>query len=128
MQTPVVILYLLGLGAHAFPNMSPPVLEKMAANMNARGIDAPKVPRATQTMKRSVSSAETNCGPLTCAVFDEAEQKVSTTGQYAYASPAADEIRKSQSRLPLFLFQVISGVLLGGPSPRITSPETFSVY
>ncbi|KAL9093997.1 MAG: hypothetical protein Q9165_003667 [Trypethelium subeluteriae] len=39
------------------------------------------------------SAAETNCGPTPCSIFDEADQLVSTTGDHAYASPAADEIR-----------------------------------
>ena len=34
-----------------------------------------------------------NCGPTPCLVFNEADQYVSVTGQYTYASPAADEIR-----------------------------------
>ena len=40
-----------------------------------------------------VSKAETNCGPTPCLTFDEKDQLVSTTGDNAYASPAADEIR-----------------------------------
>ncbi|KAI9687160.1 MAG: hypothetical protein M1822_002571 [Bathelium mastoideum] len=39
------------------------------------------------------SAAETNCGPTPCLTFDETDQLVSTTGDNAYASPAADEIR-----------------------------------
>ena len=40
-----------------------------------------------------ISKAETNCGPTPCPTFSEEDQFVSTTGQFAYASPAADEIR-----------------------------------
>ncbi|KAI9710835.1 MAG: hypothetical protein M1828_002033 [Chrysothrix sp. TS-e1954] len=40
-----------------------------------------------------ISAAETNCGPTPCLNFDPKDQLVSTTGQNAWASPAADEIR-----------------------------------
>jgi hypothetical protein len=59
--------------------------------MDAKGVATPKDVR--QLSVRSASSEETNCGPTPCTTFDATEQFVSTTGQNAYASPAADEIR-----------------------------------
>ena len=92
MHTSLAIIALLGFGANAYPNMSPPVLKKMAEIVEARGVKAPQL-EATRTAKRSISSDEGNCGPVPCLVFSETEQEVSTTGQNAYASPAPDEIR-----------------------------------
>ncbi|KAJ5115843.1 hypothetical protein N7456_000191 [Penicillium angulare] len=41
-----------------------------------------------------LSRAETNCGPsIPCPYFNEEEQKISVEGEYAYASPAPDQIR-----------------------------------
>lgn len=49
--------------------------------------------RRLTTPAAALSAARTNCGPTPCLVFDAAEQYVSTTGQYAYQSPTADQIR-----------------------------------
>lgn len=40
-----------------------------------------------------ISQAETNCGPTPCTTFDAEDQLVSVTGEYAYASPGAGDIR-----------------------------------
>lgn len=45
------------------------------------------------TVARDISAARGNCGVVPCLVFNEQDQYVSTTGDHAYASPAADEIR-----------------------------------
>lgn len=42
---------------------------------------------------KAISAARDNCGPTRCLTFDAKEQYVSTTGEHAYRSPAADEIR-----------------------------------
>lgn len=62
---------------------SPPYVSDKTAGI-------PKKP--TAAMK--VSAARDNCGFVnSCSVFDAEEQLVSVTGQYAYASPAASQIR-----------------------------------
>ncbi|PVH71859.1 Cloroperoxidase, partial [Cadophora sp. DSE1049] len=40
-----------------------------------------------------ISKAQTNCGPTPCTTFDEEDQLVSVTGQNAYQSPSASDIR-----------------------------------
>lgn len=40
-----------------------------------------------------ISQSQTNCGPTPCLTFDEKDQEVSVTGEFAYRSPAPDEIR-----------------------------------
>lgn len=41
---------------------------------------------------KAISAARGNCGAVPCATFSE-DQLVSTTGEHAYASPAAGDIR-----------------------------------
>jgi len=86
MRTFTVVSAIAGL-ASAFP-----------ANMAS---DPAFVKRAAEILRRAdilndpvgVSKAQTNCGPVPCLIFDEAEQHVSTSGEHAYAAPKADEIR-----------------------------------
>ena len=82
--------------ANAFPFMmrdaNPDVL-RQASDLASR--TAPSIARR-QTIPNDplgFSRAESNCGPTPCLTFSEADQFVSTTGEHAYASPAADEIR-----------------------------------
>lgn len=42
---------------------------------------------------QAASAARGNCGTVPCTVFSATEQFVSTTGDHAYASPAANQIR-----------------------------------
>ncbi|KAF7196120.1 Dothistromin biosynthesis peroxidase dotB [Pseudocercospora fuligena] len=52
-----------------------------------------QVPTAASDVAKALSKARTNCGNIPCLTFNEKDQYVSTTGDHAYASPAADEIR-----------------------------------
>lgn len=81
MKSVILTSTLCALQAAAFPAM----LAEMAFDELAR--------RQTTTPAQVVSAARTNCGPSPCLVFDPVEQKVSTTGQYAYASPLPNQIR-----------------------------------
>ena len=90
-----LLLAALAASATAFPSLrdaSPEVLER-ASKLAKRS--APQVVRRQEIPPDAlgISQAQTNCGPTPCLIFDPADQLVSVTGQYAYASPAADEIR-----------------------------------
>jgi len=76
----------------------------IVASLAAQAVAFPAVLEAVQKVEkrvgvpslqaaRELSASRTNCGPLPCTGFDAAAQYVSTTGDHAYASPAADEIR-----------------------------------
>ena len=67
-------------------NAHPNVLQE-AAKLAARTLEG------RQNDPLGTSRAETNCGPTPCLNFDPADQLVSTSGQWAYASPAASDIR-----------------------------------
>ena len=73
----------------------------LAAAFPANFAEDPEVQkRAARVLQRKdllndplgISKAQTNCGPTPCLTFTE-DQLVSVTGDHAYASPAADEIR-----------------------------------
>ncbi|OQO04752.1 hypothetical protein B0A48_09675 [Cryoendolithus antarcticus] len=77
--------------AIAMPHlMNDPVALRNARDLIARRAD--HISRATQD-PLGVSKAETNCGPVSCPTFSEADQHITLTGQYAYASPGAGDIR-----------------------------------
>ena len=91
--------------ASAFPvldNLSPEAHLK-AAQLATRTLKKLETEQVTRPRRRQalplpsdalgISKAQTNCGPLPCLTFDPEDQLVSVTGEYAYASPAADEIR-----------------------------------
>lgn len=90
MKTFFVILGLVA-SSMAFPTMSGASREVLenAATLAARHSRRQEIPNDAL----GVSKAQTNCGPTPCLNFDPEDQLVSVTGQYAYASPAADEIR-----------------------------------
>lgn len=78
-----------------FPSMRdahPEILEQ-AAKLAARSTSKQMRRQTIPSDPLGASQAETNCGPTPCLIFNEADQLVSTTGDKAYASPAADEIR-----------------------------------
>lgn len=83
MKSAAISICLFGLHATAFPSVLRDVVEKR------QGLPSTSAAQA-------LSRARTNCGPIPCAVFSATEQYVSTTGDHAYASPAADEIRGKQ--------------------------------
>jgi Peroxidase, family 2 len=88
------LFFALVASTRAFPTMmddNPVVLEK-ASKLAARSIEAVRRQQIPND-PLGVSKAQTNCGPTPCLIFDPQDQLVSVTGQYAYASPAADEIR-----------------------------------
>lgn len=63
-----------------------------AQRLHARSLEEKRqLPSTTAAV--AASKARKNCGVVPCLVFDAAEQYVSTTGEHAYASPAAGEIR-----------------------------------
>ena len=89
--------------ASAFPavmQMSDAMLRARAADVDMA--EAARLHERSLEEKRQLSStpaavaaskARKNCGVVPCLVFSATEQYVSTTGDHAYASPAADEIR-----------------------------------
>lgn len=81
------LLYLFALVplAAAFP--------RGAIEILARHSQEIQMQKRADNASQAASQAQTNCGPTPCTIFNAQEQYVSTTGQYAYASPAADEIR-----------------------------------
>ena len=83
MRSSLILCTFFGLQAAAFPHVISAIANDMAKR---QGLPDPSAAQA-------LSAARTNCGPTPCTVFSATEQYVSTTGQYAYASPAADEIR-----------------------------------
>jgi hypothetical protein len=91
MQNSFLILALVA-AAQAFPafqemqDAQPHVLQQ-AAELAARALDK----RLDDPLGQSQS--ETNCGPTPCLNFDPVDQLVSVSGQYAYQSPAASDIR-----------------------------------
>ena len=94
-------LALLGsaLTAHAFPQlmeMGSQMIEKRDAAfyqaVHERSLEEKRQLPST-TAAQAYSRSRGNCGVVDCLVFDAKEQYVSTTGDHAYASPAADEIR-----------------------------------
>ena len=92
---PFVLLVALAASVAAFPAMmdlSPEVLEKLSKLAARSPMEADRR-QTLPTDPLGISKAQTNCGPTPCLTFSEADQLVSVTGQYAYASPAADEIR-----------------------------------
>jgi hypothetical protein len=80
MRASIFLAPLLALGTSAFPFVMNDVFERQA------GVPSTEAARA-------LSRGRTNCGPTPCTGFNAAEQLVSTTGQHAYASPAANQIR-----------------------------------
>lgn len=67
----------------AFPNIiNDPALLKSASGLLRRQQDA-----------LGISQAQTNCGPTPCLTFDGEDQLVTITGDHAYASPGAGDIR-----------------------------------
>lgn len=92
-------LPLIALGSHAFPRTDPEFLRSLKAKAEARGIarmpEVPVIPTKTrrQLTAEEFSASEGNCGLIDCVVFDPEAQLVSTTGEHAYQSPAADQIR-----------------------------------
>lgn len=74
----IPILALVG-SAYAFPAA---VMDRMA-QIAAR--DANVTPRMLKA--RQASAGESSCGPIACTTFNEEEQFVSTTGQYAFVAP-----------------------------------------
>lgn len=106
MKYSAVLLGSMALSAHAFPA----VMQMANAGMQSRGLQgrAADLHRRAEEEKRqlpdptaaqALSKARKNCGVVDCLVFDATAQYVSTTGEHAYASPAADEIRVSRSIL-----------------------------
>ena len=93
---PFMILAAFAASASAFPRVldaNPEVLDR-AAELVARSTSSDLEGR--QSLPKDplgVFKAQTNCGPTPCLNFDPKDQLVSVTGQYAYQSPAADEIR-----------------------------------
>ncbi|KAI9728366.1 MAG: hypothetical protein M1828_003766 [Chrysothrix sp. TS-e1954] len=87
---PSLLIAALATLTSAFPALrnADPKLVKRAAEISARSTSSLVEPDAL-----GISAAETNCGPTPCLDFDPEDQIVSTTGKYAWASPAADEIR-----------------------------------
>lgn len=80
MKSSLLFVSAFGLEASAFPAVLNAIIDKRQGLGNT-------------TAATALSAARTNCGPTPCNIFDAAEQYVSTTGDHAYASPAADEIR-----------------------------------
>ena len=86
------VLLALAASAQAFPalrdmaNAQPEFLQA-AAGLASRTLEKRQKDALGQ------SRSETNCGPTPCLEFNEADQFVSTTGQNAYQSPAASDIR-----------------------------------
>ncbi|KAK3723437.1 hypothetical protein LTR37_001689 [Vermiconidia calcicola] len=78
----ILVVPIFGLLTAAFP----PEMMGMFADIEAR-----QVPSTDAA--RKLSRDRTNCGPNPCTVFNAQEQLVSTSGQHAYASPKAGEIR-----------------------------------
>ena len=95
MMQALPLVALLAVPITGFPSMGnshPEVLEQ-AAKIAARSMSQHGARQVIPSDPLGVSQAETNCGPTPCLTFDETDQLVSTTGDNAYASPAADEIR-----------------------------------
>lgn len=99
MKYSAVLLGSMALSASAFPavmQMSDAILKardlEQAAELHKRA-EEEKRQLSDPTSAQALSKARGNCGVVPCLVFDAAEQYVSTTGEHAYASPAADEIR-----------------------------------
>jgi hypothetical protein len=85
------IIPFLVVDVNAFGRMDPEFVNSLRAKVEARGLEMPT--RTRQVSAQGVSATESNCGPLPCAIFDASEQFVSTTGDNAYASPLASQIR-----------------------------------
>ncbi|EME42780.1 hypothetical protein DOTSEDRAFT_176075 [Dothistroma septosporum NZE10] len=94
-------LALLGsaIMANAFPqvmDISNKMMEKRDAAfyqaVHERSVEEKRQLPST-TAAQTYSKSRKNCGVVDCLVFNANEQFVSTTGQYAYASPSAGQIR-----------------------------------
>nr|POF17519.1 aromatic peroxygenase [Quercus suber] len=87
------IIYLLGLTLQA--TAFPAVLQNVAERQLLDTYQPIQIRQnsAGSTAAVALSKARKNCGVNDCLVFSATEQYVSTTGEHAYASPAADEIR-----------------------------------
>ncbi|KAF2173462.1 hypothetical protein M409DRAFT_15744 [Zasmidium cellare ATCC 36951] len=99
MKYSAVLLGSMALSASAFPavmQMSDAILKarnlEQAAELHKRA-EEEKRQLPDPTAAQALSQARGNCGVIPCTVFDATEQYVSNTGEHAYASPAADEIR-----------------------------------
>lgn len=91
----LALLATLAAPAVAFPHMrnaNPEVLQQ-ASQLATRTISRISARQQIPNDPLGFSKAQTNCGPTPCLTFNPADQLVSVTGQYAYASPAPDEIR-----------------------------------
>ena len=95
-----ITLTLLGVAslATAFPHLrpDPAILERVAQSVDfARRnqlleVSDSLVPRDNPL---GISKAQTNCGPTPCTTFSEADQFITTSGQFAYQSPSTADIR-----------------------------------
>ncbi|CAK4025800.1 Aromatic peroxygenase [Lecanosticta acicola] len=100
MKYSALLLGSIALSADAFPA----VMELSDRMMQARALQGRSAEELHQrsiedkrqidtTAAQAVSKARGNCGILPCLTFNAEDQLVSTTGEHAYQSPAADEIR-----------------------------------
>ncbi|TVY73471.1 Aromatic peroxygenase [Lachnellula suecica] len=80
--------YALVSSTWAFPVMDDPETAQIARDLLRH-----YQPRDLSQDPLGISRAQTNCGPTPCTTFDAADQLVSVTGQNAYQSPAASDIR-----------------------------------
>ena len=108
MKYAAVLLGSMALSASAFPGvmqLSDAMAQKRdleeAARLHKRA-EEEKRQLPDPTAAQALSKARGNCGVVPCLVFDANEQYVSTSGEHAYASPAADEIRGSYDGIDLF--------------------------
>lgn len=85
-----LLLTALAGSACAFPIMDDPQTAQVAHDLWNRYQSAP---RDLSQDPLGISKAQTNCGPTPCTTFDAKDQLVSLTGQHAYQSPAASDIR-----------------------------------
>jgi len=85
MKTSFVTLALLGSG-YAFPAA---VMQQMAELVDRE----PSVPTESMLRARQVNADETNCGPIPCTTFNEAEQFVSIDGEHAFVAPVKGDKR-----------------------------------
>lgn len=96
MKYSAFLLGSMALTASAYPRvmeMSDSMMQRRSAEeLHARSLEE-KRQLPDPTAATAISKARKNCGVVPCLVFDADEQYVSTTGDHAYASPAADEIR-----------------------------------
>jgi Peroxidase, family 2 len=77
MKLPTIFLFASGVAA--FPTV-------LQAVEKRQGLPS-------QTQAQAISKARTDCGTCPCLVFDGEAAHISTTGEHAYASPLASQIR-----------------------------------